>query len=208
MSATSTANGKPRKQLADEIDRIDRQMGDRLDRLDSIIDALAEGLPGAVTDACREGAREAVRTALVEVLSNPELRALLVPPPAPAQVAATAAPTGPRKPGLWGRIKARIAAARAAVAGTVRKVNEVVVRRCGAAGGAVAALGRVTGEPLPVRRVLLVGLGVGVAVGTASLLVPQTTAAVISGVGAAGTSVSVQTGRWLARAARRVGLLG
>ena len=48
MSAPTVTNGKPRKQLSDQ-----------LDRLDSIIDALAEGLPGAVTDACREGARAA-----------------------------------------------------------------------------------------------------------------------------------------------------
>ena len=101
-----------------------------------------------------------------------------------------------------------MAAARAAVAGAVRTAKGAVIRRCGAAGGAVAALGRVTGERLPVRRVLLVGVGVGVGVGVTCLLVPQTTAAVVGGVGAAGTSVSVQVGRWLARAARRVGLLG
>ncbi|MFO0825298.1 MAG: hypothetical protein U0792_19615 [Gemmataceae bacterium] len=32
-----------------------KQLADQLDRLDEIIDGLAEGLPGAVTDAVREG---------------------------------------------------------------------------------------------------------------------------------------------------------
>jgi hypothetical protein len=61
MSATATmTNGKPRKQLSEQ-----------LDRLDSIIDVLAEGLPGAVTDACREGARAAVKDAIIEIVSTP-----------------------------------------------------------------------------------------------------------------------------------------
>src|SRR5688500_14001723 len=102
MSATATAtNGKPRKQLSDQ-----------LDRLDSIIDVLAEGLPGAVTDACREGARAAVKDAIIEIVSNPELRALLAPvrsapvapPPEPAPE--------PRKPSPWAKFKALLAAAR------------------------------------------------------------------------------------------------
>ncbi|MCE9561844.1 MAG: hypothetical protein K8U57_07300 [Planctomycetes bacterium] len=58
MSATSTLNGKPQR----------KQLGDQLDRLDSIIDALAEGLPGAVADACRDGARLAVKDAIIEIL--------------------------------------------------------------------------------------------------------------------------------------------
>ena len=78
MSATATmTNGKSRKQLSDEIDR-----------LDGVIDVLAEGLPGAVTDACREGARAAVKDAIIEIVTNPELRALLAPgQPALAAVA-------------------------------------------------------------------------------------------------------------------------
>ena len=70
MTATATVaapNGRaPRKQLSDQ-----------LDRLDAIIDVLADGLPEAVADACREGARQAVKDAVVEILTNPELRALL-----------------------------------------------------------------------------------------------------------------------------------
>lgn len=73
MTATATMNGKsPRKQL---------------DRLDTIIDALAAGLNQAVADACREGTRLAVKDVLVEVMTNPELRALIGPqamPTAPA----------------------------------------------------------------------------------------------------------------------------
>jgi hypothetical protein len=200
MSATTTTNGKPRKQLADQ-----------LDRLDGIIDALAEGLNGAVADAAREGTRLAVKDAIVEIMTNPELRALLAPavapaPPTPAAPPAAVPPT-PAKPGLWSRIKARVSAARAAVARTLTRAKEAVVRRFVIAGDAVVALGRATGETLPLRRVALVGLGVGLLVGTACLVMPQTTAAVIGGLGAAGTAVSVQVGNWLTRAARRVGLM-
>jgi hypothetical protein len=78
----ATPNSRPtRKQLADQ-----------LDRLDGIIDALADGLQQAVADAAREGTRLDVKDAIVEILTNPELRALLasqVPPPPPA-------PTTPR----------------------------------------------------------------------------------------------------------------
>jgi hypothetical protein len=200
MSATTTAtNGKPRKQLSDQ-----------LDRLDGIIDALAEGLNQAVADAAREGTRLAVKDAIVEIMTNPELRAMLATHlPAPVTAPAPVAPAAPvpKKPGAWDSIKQKLAAARAAAAGALTKAKEAVIRRTVVAGDAVVALGRMTGEPLPVRKVVLVGLGVGLVVGTACLVVPQTTAAVVSGVGAACTSVAVQTGNWLTRAARRVGLL-
>jgi hypothetical protein len=197
MTATVTPNGKPQR----------KQLADQLDRLDGIIDALAEGLNEAVAEACREGTRLAVKDAVVEILTNPELRALLAPhapaasPPAPAPVAE------PKKPGVWSRIKARAAALRAAAGAVVTRAKEAVIRRCVIAGDTVVALGRATGETLPVRRVALVGLGVGVLVGAACLVVPQTTAAVVSGAGAACTAVCVQVGNWLTRAARRVGLL-
>lgn len=200
MSTSTATNGKPRKQLSEQ-----------LDRLDGIIDALAEGLNGAVADAAREGTRLAVKDAIIEIMTNPDLRALLAPsvaPPPPTQaVPPAAAPPTPPKPGLWSRIKARVSAARTAVAGAVTRAKEAVVRRCLIAGDAVVALGRATGESLPVRRIVLVGLGVGLLVGVACLVVPQTTAAVVGGLGAACTAVSAQVGNWLTRAARRVGLL-
>lgn len=197
MSAATVSNGKPQR----------KQLADQLDRLDAILDCLADGLNQAVADAAREGTRLAVKDAIIEIMSNPDLRALLVPP-APAVPTSAAQPAAePKKPGVWSRIKAKAAALRAAASGVVTRVKEAVIRRCVIAGDAVVALGRATGETLPVRRVALVGLGVGVLVGAACLVVPQTTAAVVSGAGAACTAVCVQVGNWLTRAARRVGLL-
>jgi hypothetical protein len=197
MSAT-TANGRPaRKQLCDQ-----------LDRLDGIIDALAEGLNQAVADACREGTRAAVRDVLIELATNPELRAMFTSlGAAPAPAPTLQAPPAPQGPGVWTRLKAKLATVREAAARAATAAKEAVIRRCVVAGEAVVALGRMTGETLPVRRMALVGLGLGLVVGVTCLLVPQTTAAVVSGAGAACTSVAVQTGQWLTRAARRVGLL-
>jgi hypothetical protein len=52
-----------------------KQLADQLDRLDQILDGLAEGLNDAVADACREGARRAVQEAVVEIQTNPDRRA-------------------------------------------------------------------------------------------------------------------------------------
>lgn len=202
MSATTTVtNGKPRKQLSDQ-----------LDRMDGILDALAEGLPGAVTDACREGARQAVKDAIIEVLTNPELRALIAPrpEPVPAEVPAPsppALPPEPPKPSLWNRLKARLATARAAVTGAATRAKEAVTSNCRAASDTIVAVGQAAGEALPWKRVLWVGAGVGLAVGVTCLVAPHAVAAAVSAVSATATAVAVQTGSWLRRAARRFGLV-
>ncbi len=202
MSATTTPtmNGKPRKQLADQ-----------LDRLDSIIDELAAGLNQAVADAAREGTRLAVKDAIVEIMTNPELRALLAPAhpePAPAPVAPppVAAPES-KKPGPWTRLKARIAAVRDTLTGAATKAKETVAAKYKAASDTVHAVGTAAGEAFPLRRMLCVGLGAGVAVGLVCLLVPHAAAAAVGAVSVASTTVAVQTGSWLKRAARRFGLV-
>jgi hypothetical protein len=196
MSATTTAtNGKPRKQLSDQ-----------LDRLDSILDAIAEGLPGAVTDACREGARQAVKDAIIEVLTNPELRALVAPRPEPVP-AEVPIPPAPPKPSLWNRLKAKLSEARAVLTGAATRAKEAVASNYRAAGDTVVAVGKATGEALPWKRVLWVGAGVGLAVGVACLVAPHAMAAAVSAVSATATAVAVQTGSWLKRAARRFGLV-
>ena len=204
MSATTptpTMNGKPRKQLADQ-----------LDRLDGIIDALADGLNQAVIDAAREGTRLAVKDAIVEIMTNPELRALLAPP-RPESTSAPAAPPPevvpePKKPGLWTRLKAKAAAVRDALTGAATKAKEAVAAKYQSASDTVAAVGTAAGEALPLRRVLWVGLGAGLLVGLVCLVVPHAAAAAVSAVSVAATTVAVQTGSWLKKAARRFGLVG
>jgi hypothetical protein len=207
MSATTTTmNGKPRKQLADQ-----------LDRLDGIIDALADGLNQAVIDAAREGTRLAVKDAIVEIMTNPELRALLAPArpePVPVPVPVPTPPEvgpEPKAPGLWTRIKAKVAAARDALTVAATKAKEAVATRYQAASDTVAAVGTAAGEALPLRRVLWVGLGAGLLVGLVCLVVPHAAAAAaaaVSAVSVAATTVAVQTGTWLKKAARRFGLVG
>ena len=204
MSATTTTpttNGKPRKQLADQ-----------LDRLDGIIDALADGLNQAVIDAAREGTRLAVKDAIVEIMTNPELRAMLAPArpeplPAPAAPPPEVGPE-PKAPGLWSRLKAKVAAARDALTGAATRAKEAVATRYQAASDTVAAVGTAAGEALPLRRVLWVGLGAGLLVGLVCLVVPHAAAAAVSAVSVAATTVAVQTGTWLKKAARRFGLAG
>ena len=198
MSATATMNGKPQR----------RQLADQLDRLDGIIDALAEGLNGAVADACREGTRQAVRDVIIEIARNPELRAMLAPPAAYAPAAKTSANTPePKKPGLWSRIKAKVATARTAVVAFATKVKTAVAAKVATVTATVAALGAAAGEAPPVRRALTVALGVGLLVALVCYQMPESVSAAVAGIGAAATAVLAQAGAWLKRAARRVGLL-
>ena len=76
---TTLTNGRQRKSLADQIER-----------LDSILDGLSDGLNEAVAAAVKE----AVRAVLTKVLTNPELLARLHP------VQAIAVPE-PARPSRW-----------------------------------------------------------------------------------------------------------
>jgi hypothetical protein len=81
-TTTTNADGRARKSLAEQIDR-----------LDAILDGLSDALQGAVADAVKEAVgqavQEAVRAVLTEVLSNRDLQEQLQqaaqPAPAPAQ---------------------------------------------------------------------------------------------------------------------------
>jgi hypothetical protein len=128
---TNTIN-RPRKNLADQIDR-----------LDSILDGLSEGLNEAVTTAVKEAVTTSVQQAIVEVLTNPELQLLLHPPKPPDPPVHS--PTPPESSGgggflggLWlalsgtaGRVVKAAAQAASAVVGwlasTARQARELVV---------------------------------------------------------------------------------
>jgi hypothetical protein len=77
MTMTIATNGRARKSLADQIDR-----------LDGILDGLAGALNEAVVQAVRQAVTVAVKAALAEALAHPDLRQRLT--------AAPAAEVGPR----------------------------------------------------------------------------------------------------------------
>src|SRR5579863_1570681 len=104
MSQSTIANGRPQR----------KQLSDQLDRLDSIIDALAEGLPAAVAAAAREGTRAAVKDAILEILTNPDLRTMIQShAPAESSPVTTMPIAEPAStPGPWQRLRTRLAEAR------------------------------------------------------------------------------------------------
>jgi hypothetical protein len=192
MSATTMTNGtQRRKQLSDQLDRLDTQM----ERADTILDALSEGLNGAVADATREGTRAAVKDAVIELLTDPELRAALHRASAPPATA---------KPTIWARLRERAkrlaikARALGLAASAPVGARTLAVRR-----GLMAAAGyaRLAWQ---VKKVLLVGLGVGAVVATVSYLGGHHLAAALSGVGAAITTVAVRVGLLVRRALGRM----
>ena len=187
--STQTLNGKPRKQLSDQ-----------LDRLDGIIDLLAEGLPQAVADAAREGTRQAVKDAIVEILSNPDLRAMLTPlAPTPSPQPVYAPPPVPEAvpagPSVWSRMREKVASARTAVA-----------EKCKSAVTTVTTAARTLNSIVPLKRIAIIGTAAGAVVATVSYAAPHSVSAVIAGIGGAATAVAVQVGAWVRKSARLFGL--
>src|SRR5262245_57475761 len=82
MAMTNDVNGRARKSLAHQ-----------LDRLDIILDGLSEAFDQSVAQAVRAAVglavREAIAVAVRELVSRPELVAALRPPEAPAPPAVT-----------------------------------------------------------------------------------------------------------------------
>jgi hypothetical protein len=160
-------NGRPRKQLADQ-----------LDRLDGIIDSLSDGLnqavAGAVEAAVGQAVKQAVEGVLTELVSNPTVRELL----ARTATAAAAGPTPAespqengtrRRPSMLETAGQRLrAVGRACVAG-VQRTWQVVL----AAGAGVAATAAwVDRSRLAVAATAVCGWAAGLAAGTFGRLLP------------------------------------
>ncbi len=177
-----------------------RQLGDQLDRFDQILDGLAEGLQGAITDAAREGARLAVADTIREILTNPDLRAAvqgLGPTPA-----ATAPPPAATR-SAWARLKALLRRARAAVAGAVLAAGTFVVRQAVVAVTLTVTTGKVAHAAWRMKRAVLATAVGGVAVGVAAYYAaPHAGAALCAAAGAA-AAVGARFA-WRVRAALRL----
>jgi hypothetical protein len=101
-TTTTNADGRTRKSLAEQIDR-----------LDAILDGLSQALEGAVATAVQQAVgvavREAVQAVLAEALSNPALRERALPvdhQPAP-RADSPSVPRPPARPATWLGARAR-----------------------------------------------------------------------------------------------------
>jgi hypothetical protein len=171
--ATTTLNNGPRKNLASQ-----------LDRLDTILDGLADNLNEAVAVAAASSMKEvvnvavqeAVHAALVEVLSNAELRKRLAPDVRPTTVhivrSCWAWVVGTAK-GIWNKIVAVTVAAGdklkasggllvAAAGVKARQARKEIVRRARSGWMLMAAMAALAKR---FRKQLLVAAGIGVLVG-------------------------------------------
>jgi hypothetical protein len=190
MMSTTTTNGRVRKSLAEQIDR-----------LDSILDGLADNLNDAVVTAVKEAVtlavREAVRGVLTEVLMNPELlehlRGTMAPPAPVFAQPATAATI--RKPGLQERL------------GQLRERTKArihsVLKACRSKGRQIKVL---TAKLLVRCQALrhfkwqfLTALGIGGLVGVAAFFAGPYVAAAAGWLVGFGTALAVQAGVYLKR---------
>jgi hypothetical protein len=121
---TTNNTTRPRKSLADQIQR-----------LDSILDGLSENLNEAVATAVKEAVTTGVQQAIVEVLTNPELQQLLhpptTPPPPPPPPAPPESKSGGFLGGLW-----------LALSGTAGRVAKAASRAVSGVGGWLASTAR------------------------------------------------------------------
>jgi hypothetical protein len=193
--STTHVNGRERKSLAEQ-----------LDRLDLILDGLAEGLNEAVVLAVQQAigvaVKEAVQVVLTELLTNPavvEHVCGVAPPPAPPVA-------GTPKPGVvgrlcrvWGWIGQRMRALGQAVGARLHRSCQACVRQFQRARQRCAAWW----SRLQVVRHFLVqvlmALGVGVAVGTAAYCAGPWLAASVGAAGGLTATRAGQAGRWLRR---------
>src|SRR5262245_11203825 len=192
MNDSTTTNGRgQRKTLASQ-----------LDRLDSIIDVLADGLNEAVGDAVKQAVttavQEAVAAAVQALLSNPDLVRHLAAQASPAATPPPAEPAAP-EPARPSRRRSLFSRVGLWLADRVRQVR----RGLGAARCWVVGLATGFWERLgPVRRFqvpLLVAAVVGTAVGLVAFHAGPPVAAAAGWLGGFFFALAVQAGLALRR---------
>jgi hypothetical protein len=215
MTVTST-NGRARKSLAEQIDRLDGI-------LDGLADALNEAVAGAVKEAVGLAVKEAVQAVLTEVLANPQLQQRLRPAPVPEVTARP--PALPVRPAVeqlkraagWlaGVMKGGCGQAHAAVRQAAGQVNQALkhakelasalARRVqGFLRGGWLRLVALYALARRLRWPVLVALAVGATTAAGCLLAGPTGASLVSGVNSSALALLGMALRPLEQALRRL----
>jgi hypothetical protein len=151
MTATMTPNGPPRKQLSDQINRLEELLA----KQDALIDGFAAALDEAVGEATKAGVKEALEGVLVRLLADGEVR---------AAVHTATAPSADVRLSAWARLKEKVRRAAARLrAGLVAAAAAVAAR----AARARAAIGRALAR-LPELKPVRTAAGIVVAVAAAA----------------------------------------
>lgn len=205
MTTTLNPNGRARKSLAGQIDRLDSM-------LDGLADNLNEAVAQAVTEAVGAAVREAVATVLAEMLTNPQILAALRGPQMSPKPVAAARPSALHR---WAKIsigwvlrlvqglcllglsywqglrQASVQAAEVASAQATQVVGQTRQR--------LRQAWQLVGY-LPLFKVpLAAALATGIVLGLIAYVAQPWVAAGLSGLGAFGTALAVQAGWWLRR---------
>jgi hypothetical protein len=196
----ATSNGRTRKSLAEQIDRLDQT-------LDGLADALNASIATAV--------REAVHAVIVELLADGTLRTRLqaastVPVAVvPAQPAPSRLRDGCRR--VWLGLSAQVRAVRAAVRGLVVQTCGVCSRLVGRLHRATAAAWQRTRDAavagwyaVRLLRHIGIALAVGGSVGVAAYCAGPTLAAAASGLCSFVAALTVRADLWLRQRLFRV----
>jgi hypothetical protein len=201
MTVQTDTNGRVRKSLAEQIDR-----------LDGILDGLADGLNEAVVTAVKEAVgaavQEAVRAVLSELLGNPELLhtirdslVLLVAPGGHTAQPTETKATGATASGFVSRCRAwthtRVLAGARCLGGWRARVHAGV----GVAWNCLRGVGRFV---VRLWRPLLIALGIGAVVGVGAYLLGPWLSTAAGGLAGFTTSLAVQATQALRAAAGRV----
>jgi hypothetical protein len=177
METATTTNSRLRKSLADEIDRLDAI-------LDGLANALNESVATAVKEAVGLAVKEAVQAVLTEVLANPAVLQLLH--------GVTAQPAtssfGQRVRTVWSFAVTKISA-----------VGNACKALCVSSGRTLTALVRRLAVVRHCKAQLLLALGVGFAAGSAAYFAGPWLAVAASGLGGFAVTAAVQGWLWLRR---------
>jgi hypothetical protein len=187
---TTTTNGRERKSLAEQIDR-----------LDGILDGLAQGLEQAVVAAVQAAVgvavREVVQAVLQEVLANPEF--FKARTAAAGTPEALPAPTSTSKSGLKERLARLCGRLKAGVQAGIQAIGVVCAKLLGGARRAAVATRDRLGVVVRFRVPLLLALAAGTLAGTAAYFAGPWVAAGMAWLAGFVTTVTVQAGLSLRR---------
>ncbi|MEI7686384.1 MAG: hypothetical protein WCL32_15300, partial [Planctomycetota bacterium] len=165
------------------------------DRFDALLDGLAAGLNDAIADAVRDGTRLALKDAVIEILTDPTLRAKLRDATEPVR----AAPEPAKKPSFWQVAKARVAAAGRALKAGGQAVATSVATAAMSVALAVRNPAQIAVVVNSLKHLVWVGGCAGLSIAVVSYFAPHMISAGLSGITAAAAAISIRAGNWTRR---------